>query len=403
MISASVVTLALRVMRAMTVSKVASIITAFLAMIACITILGLVRAGISATLAGRQAKIGPSVGAGLTSDTANAVIEVPKNDLRTSFDVLVVREADGHPIQGATVRAYLDPHERWFRTEKDGIVRGIRPTSENYEITVDAWADGYQFKRQSWSNRNGSSFGRVPATAKFELKPGDLTVGGRIVDDHGKPVPGVELELQLMREGETRLAFFDIKARTDMDGRWSCSSMPKTLSKFGIWVRHPDFLPPVFFAGDEEAVRLRAFKERNHVLNLKRGVRVEGRVLDQRNRPIAGATIKQAMHSGVPTQSSGSTDAAGRFVLPSAARPGQPLTLLTIADGFAPDLMTIRPEQGMRAVDIRLAPGNTIRGRALDERGKPVPDAWVVVGDWRGWSYSEILTVTDADGRFVWR
>ena len=47
-------------------------------------------------------------------------------------------------------------------------------------------------------------------------------------------------------------------------------------------------------------------------------------------------------------------------------------------------------------------PGNTIRGRALDEEGKPVPDARVVVGDWRGWAFEEILMVTDAEGRFVW-
>jgi RNA polymerase sigma factor (sigma-70 family) len=401
-ISASVVSLALSVMRAMTVSKVASIATAFLASIAGISVLGLVRAGRSATLAGEQAKIGPSVGIGLPSETTNPVQDAPKSDARTSFDVLVVREADGQPIQGATVRAYLDPGERWFKTEKDGIARGLLPVSANYEVTVDAWADGYQFKRQHWSNRKGSSYGRPPATAKFELKRGELTVGGRIVDENGKPVPSVDLELQGMREGETRLAFFDIKARTDTDGRWSSSSMPNTLSKFGMWVRHPDFLPPMFMAGGEEVLLLKAVKERNHVLKLKRGVRVEGRVLDQRDRPIAGATIKQPMHLGVPAQPSCTTDAAGRFVLPSAAPAGESLTLLTIADGFAPDLMTIRPEQGMPSVDIRLAAGNKIRGRALDEEGKPVPDAWVVVGDWRGWAFEEILTVTDADGRFDW-
>jgi RNA polymerase sigma factor (sigma-70 family) len=401
-ISASVVSLALSVMRATTIAKVASITTAFLAIIAGISVLGLVRAGRSATLAGQEVKIGSNVGIGLPSETTNPVQDAPKSEARTSFDVLVVREADGQAMQGATVRAYLDPGERWFKTERDGVARGLRPVSTIYEVTVDVWADGYQFKRQVWSNRRGSSLGRLPATAKFELKPGELTVGGRIVDEEGKPVPNVELELQGMRPGETRLAFFDIKARTDTDGRWSSSSIPKTLSKFGISVHQPDFLPPMFFAGEEEISLLKAVKERTHVLKLKRGVRVEGRVLDQDDRPIAGATIKQPNPLGIPTQPSTKTDAAGRFVLPSAAHAGRSLTLLTLADGFAPDLLTIRPEPEMPSVDIRLAAGHTIRGRALDEGGKPVPDAWVVVGDWRGSSFSEILMVTDADGRFVW-
>ena len=224
-ISASVVSLALSVMRAMTVSKVASITAAFLAIIAGISVLGLVRTGRSATLAGQQAKIGPNAGTGLPSESTKPVQDALKSEARTSFDVLVVREADGQPIPGATVRAYLDPGERWFRTEKDGIARGLRTTSANYEVIVDAWADGYQFKRQRWSNQKGSNLGPLPAMATMELKPGELTVGGRIVDEDGKPVPNVDLELQGMREGDTRLAFFDIKARTDTDGRWSTSSM----------------------------------------------------------------------------------------------------------------------------------------------------------------------------------
>jgi len=349
-----------------------------------------------------QAKTKPGAGNAMPADTTNADPVEPTSAGRTSFDVLVADEVDGRPMKCATVRAYLDPHERWFTTGKDGIAHGLRPVSANYRVTVDAWADGYQSKRQSWSNRIGSSVGPVPRTAKVELKRGELTVGGRIVDEDGKPIPGVELKLQGMREGETRLAFFDIKARTNADGRWSSSSTPKTLSNIGMWVRHPDFLPPVFFAGDEETLRTATVKERKHVLILKRGIRVEGRVLDQKGRPIAGATIKQPMRLGIPIQPSATSDAGGNFVLPSASPAGKPLTLLTVADGFAPDLMTISPAPGMASADVRLAPGNTIRGRAIDQRGKPVPDAWVVVGNWRGWSFSEILMVTDVDGRFVW-
>jgi hypothetical protein len=349
-----------------------------------------------------KAKTKSHVESTVAADTRGAGPAVPANVGRISFDVLVTGEVDGRPIPGATVRAFLDPDERRVTTGKDGIAHDLRSGSANYQIVVDAWADGYQSKRHSWSNRIGSTVGPLPATAKFELKRGELTIGGRIVDEAGESISGVDLELQGMRKGENNLAFFDIGAHTGVDGRWSSSSMPETLSSIGMWVHHPDFLPPVFSVVDDKKSRVQTMKEQKHVLVLKRGVRVEGKVLDQDGRPIVAATIKRPMRLGIPIHRSATSDAAGHFVLPSASRAGEPLTLLTIADGFSPDLRTISPAAGMASVDVRLAPGNTIRGRAIDQLGKPVADAWVVAGKWRGWSFSEILMVTDGDGRFVW-
>jgi thiol-disulfide isomerase/thioredoxin/protocatechuate 3,4-dioxygenase beta subunit len=237
----------------------------------------------------------------------------------------------------------------------------------------------------------------------FALQKGGLTVGGRMVDEAGKPIPGVELKLQGMRQDATRLAFFDLPARTDSDGLWSSSSMPKDLSDLGMWVHHPDFLPPVFSGNEADRIRrVGELKARTHVMTLKRGVRVEGRVLDDKGKPIAGATIRRPMRLGISTHPPGETDADGHFVLPSASPAGEPLTLLAVADGRAPELMTIKPEPGLKPLEIRLGPGQTIRGRALDTQGRPIRDAWVTAGKWRDWSYSEILTVTGADGRFTW-
>ena len=72
------------------------------------------------------------------------------------------------------------------------------------------------------------------------------------------------------------------------------------------------------------------------------------------------------------------------------------------AAGYAPELVSVKIRPGLPPVEFRLGPGRTIRGRVLDDRGRPVSGATVAAYRWRGHETLEWLSQTDAEGRFRW-
>src|SRR5262249_42569996 len=119
-----------------------------------------------------------------------------------TFDVVVVAEDGNRPIPGGTVRAYLDPGEKRITTGADGVARGLKPSAVNYTVTIDAWADGYEARRAWWSVVKGPRYRPLEPRVTVALKRGELTVGGRVLDEEGRPIPGVEIELRGMRQGD---------------------------------------------------------------------------------------------------------------------------------------------------------------------------------------------------------
>src|SRR5439155_3625111 len=69
---------------------------------------------------------------------------------------------------------------------------------------------------------------------------------------------------------------------------------------------------------------------------------------------------------------------------------------------FAPETRSIRVAADTPAVEFRLEPGHTIRGRLLDPAGKPIEGVEVGVDTWRQRRSLLLQLKTDADGRFVW-
>ena len=60
----------------------------------------------------------------------------------------------------------------------------------------------------------------------------------------------------------------------------------------------------------------------------------------------------------------------------------------------------IGPER--QAVEFRLGPGRTIRGRIIDAHDKPIAGAPIAVNAWRGHHSLTWSARTDAEGRFRW-
>jgi thiol-disulfide isomerase/thioredoxin len=123
---------------------------------------------------------------------------------------------------------------------------------------------------------------------------------------------------------------------------------------------------------------------------------VSGRVLDEQDRPIAGAKVAlgfgdaggSAM-SGDPAHAA-TTDARGEYAIRSVPRrfpDGRPCHVFVVVtkDGYAgvdSPRVELPPgtDESPRVLDpIRLAPGFSLSGRVVDPQGRPVAGAWVDV------------------------
>lgn len=172
------------------------------------------------------------------------------------------------------------------------------------------------------------------------------------------------------------------------------------------------------FADDGSHARewIVAGREMTVKLQLVAGVRVTGRVVDARGRPVAGALVDVIDEFGAPpAQSSAPTGATGEFTLEGVDR------LHWVAarkDGVSPSRSQWLgvPAFGDATARVELVlggPGALVRGRVVDELGAPVANASVRLEHANDrspvWSGDGAVSVdppaayvsTDADGRFA--
>lgn len=130
---------------------------------------------------------------------------------------------------------------------------------------------------------------------------------------------------------------------------------------------------------------------------------VTGRVLDERQRPIRGATVAVARSLGPGAlDESGDTvtDARGAYELSDVASGGHALVMQVAATGFATRRVTmppLRPGEA-RVQPIALESAADLRVRVVDAEGRPLPGALVEV---YGLCDGALLggRTTDAEGR----
>jgi RNA polymerase sigma factor (sigma-70 family) len=340
---------------------------------------------------------------GVVSKVERPPLAVAPEGERTEFEVLVLDSTTKQPVPGATVRMVQYPSNQWFTTGPDGVARGLRTQTVDYDLLVDAWSERHQNTRRGWSNRPGSRWEPLEPRVTIEVDPGELTVGGRVIDEQGRPIPGVTVELRGRREGESSLDFYDFTARTDRDGRWASRAMPADLSDLTTAFLHPDYVSPLRYAGDTagQERRLKELKTQSRVDVLKKGRRLEGRVADEQGRAVEGAILRRVNSQG---GNGGETKSGsdGRFTFPAAPDPTNSDPLLTIAPGQAPDLRWLSLQEMERPLEIRLGPGREVRGRVVDLSGRPVPEAWVAFRRSGEISLYEVFGLTDLDGSFTW-
>ena len=237
------------------------------------------------------------------------------------------------------------------RTDEEGhfILPGLRP--DRWMLLVEAGGLG-----TLETERQVPEDGR--ATLMLEGHSRALT--GIVTDSTGRPQAGAQVELGSPGLRWTR------SARSDANGIFSMTGLGS--GRFTLRARLGDRVSQTSVVILNEAM-LRAAHVR---LSLQPGVLVEGRVLDDSGRILAGAGVDVMAMPSDDLPVSGRSGRDGKFRAGPVA-PGKYQILARIED-YVP-LDAPEPQLGSRAVqsfDLRLARTAKVAGRVLDESGQPM-------------------------------
>ncbi|HYO12549.1 MAG TPA: carboxypeptidase-like regulatory domain-containing protein [Thermoanaerobaculia bacterium] len=226
-----------------------------------------------------------------------------------------------------------------------------------------------------------------PAAPAFVLHPASV-VSGAVVEAGGRPVPGAALQFLPRRDhGGVTFGWHRVpSAHSDSQGLFRLR-LPAGAS-YDVKARHPDFA-----SASAEILALEPRTARKDVrIVLGRGHAAFGRVVNAREQPVAGATVRLEpvpdatdlrRISWRERDGSGfeaTTDTAGRFEI--RRLPAGRFDLEARAQGYPPVVVRGLPLEGGAAVDLGtviLPPGVTVEGTVVDSTGKPVAGADVQV------------------------
>ncbi|MBL8749489.1 MAG: sigma-70 family RNA polymerase sigma factor [Planctomycetes bacterium] len=231
---------------------------------------------------------------------------------------------------------------------------------------------------------------RVTVTAVDEE---DRPIGEALVTAAPKFHPLWAMEAPLRFAHASALADA-LSARTDGAGRASLL-LPVVAARLVVntWFVHceaPDRdaagASPTIDATSRASVELRLRLPRT------KPVEVRGTVRDRAGRAIAGASVTAHWRS----ETTARTDANGAYVLPVDRGDGDLIVVANAPDTF-PGRESARPEPGVAShvVDFVLDPAVELRGRVVDQDGRPVVRANVWLAD------RDAAIPTDATGMFT--
>ena len=320
---------------------------------------------------------------------------------------LVTNAETGAPMKGAEVTVFFQPaasddrpwpfrrFERMnLRTGTEGRFEAAIPEAAAAGDTVFAFvrAAGYA----EWRDFSTSAGTSSPLTV---VKPGQdvelnaalkrgRTLEGQITDSDGHPVAGARLTLTLSGPGWCSWpqtigmgkSIWPDEVRSGSDGRWEMLSFPyeQAAALGGRWVltiEHDHMAPGIVqslesFPAKDGEVTVRT--------TLHRGRALSGRVIDGGGKPVGGAVVwlegpaKSDEPMCVRLRAEGQSAADGSFML--GGLDDRSYELHAKAKGFAsPEAKNLRVGDPQRKpLVVTLATGETLRGRLLDDAGRPL-------------------------------
>lgn len=339
--------------------------------------------------------------------TTNAVA-APK---RRGMTFWIVEAGTGMPLAGAVGRiTFYGP--KYLTSDLAADFRGampiVLPDRRFGGMAVRVAAAGHVPEWSSWQNPDEA---QLPQDYTLKLQRGGWA-GGRVVNAEGQPVGGVRVRFN----GEG----LNLKSREYVDywhpmntlttgphGEWAADFLAPR-DQGDVWGRltHPNY------AETEFRFRLDAAQQTNLTLTIQRGARVTGVLKNAAGQPIQAAQVTVDWPHEQRDSLQVRSDQEGRFVFQHVT-PGRFL-LSASADGYG--AFQNRLDLPASGLDVpltlaalapplpkKIAGHSTVRGRVVDEAGKPIADVSVSLGQGQPalegvqWSAQ-----TDDAGRFAW-
>ena len=230
-----------------------------------------------------------------------------------------------------------------------------------------------------------------------------ITLTGRVLKG-GQPVANAML---FFGAGDGGGAMTDIRqSRSDADGRYQVGL--DTAGTYGVVVASGGGM----FGGRQTAVPIQVPDEPNPVVDVTvKAAGISGRVTNAEGKPVSGALVSvtatgpqggNAGHGSGGMQDQSESDGTFRI---EGLDPGS-YGLSVAAAGYRSaeaQTVTIANESDVPAVDVRLEPGRTVRGRVLDANGNGIAGAAVLTAA-SGAAPSgrdSMPSTTDVNGTFV--
>jgi protocatechuate 3,4-dioxygenase beta subunit len=336
----------------------------------------------------------------ITSGASNMVIALPPP---SSVTGRVVGE-DGRPAPGVTVRCRGD--DPWgpqaARTDAAGSFRftGLRSGHYFFAVEFPQPFPEYAADLQGAAPPEGGE-ARCP---DLRLVRGGI-VTGKVTDDHGQPVAGMEVGARHdIRFPETNSVYQNMEGpgtRTGPDGVYRLRLPP------GRWRVSPVYFGSAYLSDIEwDAWPQREVVEGGSVhadFTLQKAAGLRGLVRDADGRPAAGAAIE------LGPRGRQTADATGRFVVDPSLPPKQATPLAVFSrDRLQGATLEVRPAALKGPLVMRLQRLPALTGVVTDPRGNPIEGAWisaermVPAGGGMSGHRPEAVTATTTDerGRF---
>lgn len=261
------------------------------------------------------------------------------------------------------------------KTDAEGkfTVRGVRPG----KVKVGTRSSSYLPAEQEVEVAAGQRFEGLT----LELRVGGVIVG-TVVDDRGKPIEGAKVVAARAAALQSGFQFTGFRAGestvTDASGRFRLAGLAQKTAR----VRSTK---DGFVTTDSPGVQV---DQAEVVLEMNRLAEVRGVLVDEKGTPIAGSRVvaelagRRSMSVMIIERGGsdlGRTDEAGRFVV-KGVRPGSN-RLIASGDAHVDAEETVQVTPGSVLENIRIVArlGATMTVSVVDQKGRPVADAAVVV------------------------